>query len=123
MPQVRFTDPARQDLLLILEWTEDQFGESARLRYEALIKQAIIDLGAASTLKGSMEREELGLGIRTYHLTCSRDHVALAVCRVKRPRHLIAYRHIGAELIELVRVLHDRMELKRSLFDPGGEKR
>ncbi len=52
-------------------------------------------------------------GIRSFHIR----HVAGADPRpqVRNPVHVLYYRTIGPELIEIVRVLHERMEPGRHL--------
>ena len=54
----------------------------------------------------SRERPELLLGIRSFHLRYARgDDPA-----VRRPVHVLYYRVLQPGLIEIVRVLHERME-------------
>ena len=60
-------------------------------------------------------REELRPGIRSFHLrhSGSTDRVG----RVRRPVHVLYYRAVTPDLIEIVRVLHERMEPSRHLFE------
>jgi len=39
----RLSEAAQGDVLDILAWTDEQFGEAARLRYESLIVAALRD--------------------------------------------------------------------------------
>ena len=57
------------------------------------------------------DRTELMPGIRSFHIRHARSDDPQA--RVRRPAHILYYRVIGAGLIEIVRVLHDRMEPHR----------
>jgi toxin ParE1/3/4 len=126
---VKFTvsPAAEDDILSILVWTHEHFGERARLRYEALISQAICDVAAAPERPGSATREEIALDARSYHLFHSRRRVEKAIGRVRRPRHFLIYRYLGDAQIEIGRVLHDSMDLQahlpqeylRSKGDPG----
>lgn len=65
---------------------------------------------AASEPQGRMTRDrgELLRGVRSLHLR----HVRMAdlAGRVKRPVHSLYYRAIAPDLIEILRVLHERME-------------
>lgn len=100
-----------QDISSILAWTHERFGEQARLRYEALLVQAIVDVGEDPERVGSATREEIATNGRTYHLFHSRNRVAKAIGRVRRPRHFLVYRFTTKDFIEIGRVLHDSMDL------------
>ena len=106
---------AEEDIESILAWTQEHLGERARLRYEALLIQAIIDVGASPELPGSNSRPEITASARTYHLFHSRNRVAAEVGRVKKPRHILLYRFRTEGAIEIGRVLHDSMDLERHL--------
>jgi len=108
---------AEQDIESILHWTNEHFGERARLRYEALLVQGIADLAQDPNRPGSRERPEIAPAARTYHLWHSRRRVASARGRVKKPRHFILFRVRGDDYLEISRVLHDSVELGRHLPD------
>lgn len=116
MLRYRLSDAAQVDVINILAWTHEQFGEAARLRYENLIVAALRDVATQPDRAGSIARPELGAGVRSWHLRLSRDHVAAGadVVRVRRPRHFLVYRFEPALLV-VGRVLHDAMELARHL--------
>ena len=116
MPRYRLSDAAQLDVINILAWTHEQFGEAARLRYESLIVAALRDVATQPDRPGSIARPELGAGVRSWHLRLSRDHVATGAEVVRRPRHFLVYRPEPALLV-VGRVLHDAMELARHL-DP-----
>ena len=109
------TESARQDIRQILHWTQRRFGEAARIRYQALISTAIRDISRQPDRPGVRERPEIAEGTFTYHLSFSRDRAGEGTGRVKRPRHLLIFRSGDSETIEIVRVLHDSMELSRHL--------
>ncbi len=44
MTEYRLSPLAEQDIETILEWTHEEFGEKARIRYEALLTGAIMDV-------------------------------------------------------------------------------
>lgn len=116
MLRYRLSDAARADVIDILAWTHEQFGEAARLRYESLIVAALREVAAQPDRPGSIARPELGAGVRSWYLRLSRDHVATPAAVVRRPRHFLVYRAEPALLV-VGRVLHDAMELERHL-DP-----
>lgn len=116
MLRYRLSEAAQGDVLGILAWTHEQFGEAARLRYEGLIVAALRDLASQPDRPGSLVRPELGAGVRSWHLRLSRHHVKPGVEFVRRPRHFLVYR-CEPGLVVVGRVLHDAMELARHL-DP-----
>ena len=111
MTQVRLSPLAERDIEAILAWSHTHFGESVRLRYEALLVQAILDLAKDPNCSGSLERPELSKGACTYHLRHSRDHVSRSVGRIRRPRHLLLFRLMDDGSLEVSRVLHDSIDL------------
>lgn len=116
MLRYRLSDAAQADVIDILAWTHEQFGEAARLRYESLIVAALRDMATQPDRPGSIARPELGAGVRSWHLRLSRDQVGPGAQAVRRPRHFLVYRSEPA-LVVFGRVLHDAMELARHL-DP-----
>jgi toxin ParE1/3/4 len=116
MIRYRLSDAARGDVIDILAWTQQQFGEAARLRYESLIVVALRDVATQPDRPGSIERPELGAGVRSWHLRLSRGPVGTGAVAVRRPRHFLIYR-VEPALLVVGRVLHDAMELARHL-DP-----
>lgn len=114
MFRYRLSDAAQRDVLDILAWRQEQFGEAARLRYEALIIAALRDVASQPDRPGSLERPELGTGVRSWHLRLSREHAKPALGIVRRPRHFLVYR-LEPGLLVIGRILHDAMELARHL--------
>lgn len=115
MRTYRLSAAAERDIVDSLTYTDEQFGELARRRYETLIVTALRDIAADPERNGSALRVELGPGVRIYHLRHSRDRARLADGVVRRPRHLVLYRPLGADLIGVSRLLHDAMDLQRHL--------
>ncbi len=113
--ELRLSATAREDIVDLLAWTNEHFGEQARLRYERLIVTALRDLAEDPERVGSIDRAELGLHVRSYHLRHSRDRVPGEKGVVRRPRHFLLYRISPAGVIGVGRVLHDAMELERHL--------
>ena len=65
-------------------------------------------------------RDELHPGLRSLHLRRARNTDSGA--NVRRPVHVLYYRVIEPGLVEIVRVLHERMEPSRHVGTSGGEK-
>jgi toxin ParE1/3/4 len=115
MPRVVLAPAAEDDIVKILAWSHEHFGEQARLRYEALLTQAIIDVAEDPQRVGSRSREELATGARTYHLWHSRQRIAKSVGMVASPRHFLLLRLNAQGVVEIGRVLHDSMDLVSNL--------
>jgi toxin ParE1/3/4 len=112
MAEYRLTHAAQADIVAILAWSDEQFGEQARKRYEALIVAAIRDAAWSSDDLGRTFRPELGDGVFTWHLAQSRDHARSKP--VRSPRHFLICR-MNSDTLIVGRVLHDAMELQRHL--------
>ncbi len=80
------------------------------------VSAAFRDVAAEPEGIGTMPRPDLGAGITLWHLRLSRDHVPPEAGAVHRPRHFLVYRQADT-VVEIVRVLHDAMELGRHLED------
>ncbi len=114
MFRYRLAEAAQVDIVEILAWTDAQFGEAARQRYESLIVAALRDVANQPDRPGSLARPELGAGVRTWHLRLSRAHMRTDLGSVRRPRHFLVYR-LDPGMVVVGRVLHDAMELSRHL--------
>lgn len=62
MARYRLTHAAQADIVSILAWLHEQFGQEARMRYEALIPAAIQNAATRSDEVGRSSRPELGEG-------------------------------------------------------------
>ena len=71
------------------------------------MRQAAADPEGAAT----RERSELLPGLRSLHLRHVRSEQRAP--RVRRPVHILYNRVIRRDLVEIVRVLHERMEPRR----------
>lgn len=105
MARFRIAGPARADLAEILETSRNRWGEAARARYAALLVAAMRSIAAAPDGPRTRARSEVSPGIRSLHVRhATRGHA------VKTPVHVIYFRIDRHGVIEIVRVLHDRME-------------
>lgn len=105
---------AQQDIVEILRWSVNNFGERAAERYKVLLKQAFRDITSDPECPGSQDMPELAKGIRSYHLCHSRDRSRTSRGIVREPRHFVIYR-CRQNVIDIVRILHDARELSRHL--------
>ncbi|KAB0519778.1 type II toxin-antitoxin system RelE/ParE family toxin [Pseudomonas extremorientalis] len=115
MPQYRISNAARADIVDILRRSQTQFGDQARQRYQALIFAALQALADTPYRIGSHDRDELAPGLRGYHLIYSRQQAKHTNGTVKSPRHIVFYRVANDDVIEVVRLLHDAMEVQLHL--------
>lgn len=114
MRKCTLSSAAQDDILSILTWTHKEHGESARIRYETLIAQGIIDIANSPTRAGVTERDDLAQNAYTYHLWHSRNNVDKLAERVKKTRHILLFRIID-NCVEIARALHDSMDLERHI--------
>jgi toxin ParE1/3/4 len=70
-------------------------------------------LKVASNPEGptARDRTDLARGVRSFHLRHARADAPEA--KVRRPVHILYYRVVRPGLVEIVRVLHERMEPSR----------
>jgi toxin ParE1/3/4 len=105
---VRLTAAAEADFEEILRWTMDQFGEAQARIYAGTVSAALDDLTAGPTIAGAKRRDDILKGIFTLHVA-RRGH---------KGRHFVMFRvgrARGNDVIEVLRLLHDAMDLQRHL--------
>lgn len=115
MRRVILAPAAEEDLRSILAWSREMFGEPARQRYAALLSQAITDVAADSSRAGVHEADDIGPGLRIYHITHSRRRRVAAASRVVALRHFLLFRLRHEMRLEVVRVVHDSMQLSQHI--------
>lgn len=115
MWRLRLSASAEQDIEDILEHSELHFGEIARLRYEALLEAALNAIAADPDRPAVRLRDELGPGVRTYHIFHARCLARTSHGVVGRPRHLLVFRISHLHILDIGRVLHDAMDLAQHL--------
>jgi toxin ParE1/3/4 len=69
----RLSAAAEEDIIHLLAYTHDRFGEVARLRYETLLVVGLWDIASDLKRLGSVARPELGHAVRSYHLRHSEE--------------------------------------------------
>jgi toxin ParE1/3/4 len=110
MARYRLSLLAEADLASILAASRREWGAEGRRRYSALLAAAMRNAAAEPEGPTTREHRDLGVGIRSLHL-----RHADAQGSVRRPVHVLYYRLAMPGVIEIVRVLHERMEPSRHL--------
>lgn len=111
MARYRLTRSARRDIDSILRTSEERHGREARIRYAALLLAALRRIAENPEGRSTLDRSEIKPGIRSFHIRHGREESREAP--VANPVHVIFYRAVQPGLVEIVRVLHDRMEPNR----------
>ena len=92
----------------IIDYTNETYGPSQARIYRTTLNRALADLRSGPLVRGSASREAVGAGLRSLHVARNG----------RRGRHLIVYREGPEHIIEVVRILHDAMDL--ALHFPKG---
>jgi len=110
VPRFRLSGPAQADIAAVLRTSEARFGPQGRIRYHALLVAAVRRVAADPEGVPTVDRAELGAGIRSYH-----SRHASREAPVASPVHVLYYRALRPGVVEIVRVLHERLEPSRHL--------
>lgn len=113
MARYRLSDPAKADIASVLSTSEALHGPEARRRYRALLTAALRRIASDPEGLSTIDRSELTTGLRSFHIRHSRAESDDEP--VRDPVHVIFYRAHEPGLVEVVRLLHDRMEPTRHL--------
>ncbi len=111
---IRLGRSAEQDYRDILHWTNAHFGAQQAQAYARTIGSALVALRAGPSLPGVKRRDDIGPGLYTLHVARSG----------RKGRHFVMFRLAGAETrpaIDVLRLLHDSMDLPRHTGDGNGE--
>lgn len=91
------TELAKADLKEIGRYTEEQWGRDQRSYYLAMLNSCFQDI-AANPLKGK-DCSDVRIGYR----------------KINAGSHVIYYRQVSEETVQIVRVLHGRMDVETRL--------
>ena len=111
MARYRLSRLADGDLAHILATSEQRWGPDGRRRYAAILAAAMRKVAAEPQGATTRERADLLPGIRSLHVRHARGGGPDG--QVRRPVHVLYYRAVAPGLVEIVRVLHERMEPSR----------
>jgi toxin ParE1/3/4 len=103
---VRLTAAAEADFEDTLHWTVRHFGEAQARVYAETLSAALEALTAGPAALGSKARDDIGRGLFTLHVAR----------QGRKGRHFVVFRigkDQGREVIEVLRLLHDAMDLPR----------
>jgi toxin ParE1/3/4 len=102
---VRLSAAADHDFQSILQWTRQTFGVAQARAYQEVLIVALAELASGPDVPGSIGRDEIRPGLRSLHVARGR----------RRGRHFVLYRTAQPKVIEVVRILHDAMDLARHI--------
>lgn len=105
---VRLAAAAEADYLQILQWTVDNFGSAQARVYAETLAASLKMLAAGPDILGVNERPEIGGNVRTLHVARNG----------RKGRHFIMFwveSVDGKNQIDVLRLLHDSMDLERHL--------
>ena len=103
--RIRLGVEAEKDFARILTYTQNTFGRRQAEIYQATILEALGALGSGPEVLGSIPRDDIRPYLRSLHVA-RRGH---------RGRHLVLYRPGVGHVIEVIRILHDAMDLARHI--------
>jgi toxin ParE1/3/4 len=103
--RIRLGSEAEKDFARILKYTKDKFGQQQLDAYKVTLVEALTALEAGADLLGSVARDEIRPNLRTLHVAR----------KGRRGRHFILYRASQNNMIDVIRILHDQMDLARHI--------
>lgn len=115
MARFRLARPAQIDIAQILSVSAERWGVEGRQRYAAVLAAAMRQVASEPHGPLTRKRPELRPFIRSFHLRHAR--LAGEVAKVRSPVHVVYYRIAKDGVIEIIRVLHERMDPSRHLDD------
>jgi toxin ParE1/3/4 len=103
--RVRLAAQAELDFSEIITWTLENFGDQQAETYAETLTLAIAALHDGPEQLGAKARDDIQAGIRTLH-----------VARHGRAgRHFVVFTQANDQHIDVLRVLHDSMDLARHI--------
>lgn len=108
MSHYNISTPAQSDILSALKQRDVQ----SRRRYQHLLLTALEDITVAPFRIGSSFRDDIAPGVRSFHLAHSCKRAATPEGAIQDPEHVIFYRIADGQVIDVIRLVHDSMELR-----------
>lgn len=102
---VRLSQKAEQDFAEILVWTVRQFGVAQAQTYAVTLRLALREVAHGAKTIGAMPRDDISPGIFLLHVARAR----------RRGRHLVAFRVADEHHVDVLRILHESMDLASHL--------
>ena len=119
MARFRLARPAQIDFANVLATSVERWGAEGRQRCAAVLAAAMRQVADEPEGPLTKKRPELRSGIRSFHARYTRRSTAGA--NVRRPVHVLYYRVTDEGVIEIIRVLHERMDPSRYLDEAPTE--
>jgi toxin ParE1/3/4 len=108
---IRLAGQAEKDLLDITLWTAENFGTRQAEHYAETIALAIEALHDGPEILGAKVRDDISMEIRTLHVAW----------QGRKGRHFIAFSVSEGHIINVLRLLHDSMDLAKHLPEEHNE--
>jgi toxin ParE1/3/4 len=105
--KLRFSKEAVKDIEQVLAYTGTRFGAHKHLEYKELIRLALEEIAVDPIGWPAKNRVEVHPDVWTFHIAKSG----------KKARHLFLYRVVDEDFVDISRLLHDSMDLRRHLPD------
>jgi toxin ParE1/3/4 len=103
--RVRLAHAAEADLSAIVAWTATHFGATQAQKYAEVLTLAITALHDGPNVVGVKTRDDIAHGIKSLH-----------VARMgHKGSHFVVFRAVADNTIDVLRVLHESMDLPRHL--------
>lgn len=105
---VHLSTAAERDFQNIVAWTLEQFGPAQAVTYADTLSHALEVLTEGPTVAGVRDRHDILPGLMTLHVAS----------QGRKGRHFVLFRVVGQSdtpHIEVLRVLHDAMDLSRHI--------
>lgn len=109
MARVRLSAMARADIRAILAASQTTWGVAAANRYADTLASLVQTIAGAPTGPLTRDRSDLLPGLRSAH-----TRVARGTRGVRAPVHVVFFR-VAPDVIEVVRILHERMDVQTQL--------
>lgn len=112
--RVRLAAAAEADVRDIVLWTARRFGEAQARAYADTPSRAIRVLAEGPAVPGARRREDIANGIMALHVARGG----------RKGRHVVLYRvaaPVSPPAIDVLRVLHDAMDLSRHVSETKDE--
>jgi toxin ParE1/3/4 len=113
MARFRIAGPAQIDLARILATSRERQGAEGRHRCAARLAAALRQVAAEPEGPLTRKRSDVRSGLRSFPVRFARG----PALKVGEPVHVLYYRIARDGVIEIVRVLHERMDPSRHLED------
>jgi len=114
MAEFRLSAPAEAQILEILDWSEEHFGEISRARYASLLVKAMENVADDPHQKSVAWKQVASGAVGVYHIRNSRRHVPDPPGSVHDPRHYLIFRLGSDGIADILGFIHERMLFDRA---------